>query len=539
MKNRLNFVFNAHLPFVRHPEYPKFLEEDWLFEAMNESYIPMLRMMYGLREDKVDFHLSFSISPSLVEMLKDKLLQQRFVSYMESSRELGMLEEQRTINDACILKTVRMYNASIAANMEFYEKECSSNILNAFNSLSNSGHLELITTAATHSFLPLFRNHPSAINAQIEIGLINHMKIFDKCSNGFWLPDCGYYPGLSKYLRKHSIKWTVLAPQAFALSNDKPLNGSYSPVMTEDGLCCFASDYSLVSEIMSSEGYPSNPVYREFYRDIGYDLPLDYIKPYIHEPEIRVFTGFKYWAITGNTAEKIPYDVSKATAKACEHADDFIAAIRKKSDDICSYLKTDPIFTLSFDAELFGHRWFEGIVWLENFIRKAAGQKDFEFVTPSMILQKKPKLQILEPAYSSSSPGGYSQELVDNTSNAWLLRYIYKSIERMTELADRFPLQKSLKQRFLNQAARETLLLMSSDWPTIIHNNTSSEYARKRIICHIQSLNLVYEDMCKNAVNTEWLVKAEKRDNIFADLDYNIFNSKHIDEPSLLFTTKF
>ena len=88
----------------------------------------------------------------------------------------------------------------------------------------------------------------------------------------------------------------------------------------------------------------------------------------------------------------------------------------------------------------------------------------------------------------------------------------------------RFPNQSSLKQRFLNQAAREIMLAMSSDWPFIIHNGTFVTYAESRIRDHLGNFNVVYENMCKNAVNTEWLVKAEKRNIVFPDIDYNIFN---------------
>ena len=59
MTNNLCFTLNAHLPFVRHPEYPKFLEEDWFYEAVNESYLPILRMFYRLRDEKVPFHMVF------------------------------------------------------------------------------------------------------------------------------------------------------------------------------------------------------------------------------------------------------------------------------------------------------------------------------------------------------------------------------------------------------------------------------------------------------------------------------------------------
>lgn len=539
-KDRINFIFNAHLPFVRHPEYPKFLEEDWLFEAMNESYLPMLRMMFSLRDEKVPFRLTFSLSPTLCSMLQDQLLMERFLNYMNEHLELGQKEIERLADEPEKLRLAKMYLDELSRNLAFFSGKCSNDILKAFDQLSNEGYLELITTTATHAFLPAFKDYPIAVNAQIETGMIEHLRTFEKMSDGFWLPECGYYPGLEETLSRHNIKWTTLSSQAFFLSQDEPKAGCYAPVKCPNGLYCFARDYNLTSLIWSSsEGYPCDADYREFYRDIGYDLPLDYIRPYIHEPDVRVFTGFKYWAVTGKTADKVVYDPDKALSKVDLHSSNFLYHIRSAGDLVEDSLPNDPIYTLSFDAELFGHWWFEGVRFLESVIRKVAADDSMVLTTPGECISLDEDVQTLRPAFSTWGDGGYSQVWVDSSTNAWAYRHVFKALERMTELAERFPDQKSLKQRSLSQAARETLLLMASDWPFIIHNHSSEEYARKRLTGHIQNLNLVYENMCRNAVNTEWLVKAERRDNLFPWLDYNVFNSRHLAEPSLIFTIDY
>ena len=539
-KNRLNFIFNAHLPFVRHPEYPKFLEEDWLYEAMNESYLPLLRMMYRLREQNIPFRLTFSLSPTLCAMLSDELLNSRFETYLDEHIELGDKEIERLSDDKATQQLAVHYRDEMLANKAFYTDECQKNILNAFNVLSNAGCLELITTTATHAYLPIYKDYPIAVNAQIETGVMEHNRNFDKMTDGFWLPECGFYPGLENLLRRHNISWVSLAAQALALSPDEPDRGSYCPVKCSNGLYCFVRDENLASLVWSAkEGYPVDPQYRDFYRDIGFDLPMDYIRPYVHEPEVRSFTGFKYCAVTGNTAEKVVYNPQKASEKVISHARNFLYNVESRTRSIEDILDLDPVYTVSFDAELFGHWWYEGVQWLEQIIRLVAENADFELISPADFIRERHIVQTLRPATSSWGDGGYSSVWVDSSTNAWLYRHIFKAIERMTELAERFPSQKSLKQRFLNQAARETLLLMASDWPFIIHNQTSSEYALKRIEGHIQNLNLVYDNMCKNAVNTEWLVKAEKRDNLFKHLDYNILNRAHMEEPSPIFTTDF
>ena len=539
-KSSINFIFNAHLPFVRHPEYPKFLEEDWLFEATNESYLPLLRMMYGLRAEGTGFRLTFSISPTLGAMLDDELLNTRFSAYLDERIELADKEISRLSRDKQRKALAVFYKDELLANRSFYGEVCQGRILNAFNTLSNEGCLELITTTATHAYLPVYKDYPIAVNAQIETGVLEHIRHFDKMPEGFWLPECGYYPGLEEMLRNHNIRWTSLGSQALVLSPDKCERGSYSPVKCPNGLYCFVRDVSLTSLVWSdTEGYPTDSVYRDFYRDIGFDLPFDYIKPYVHEPEVRSFTGFKYNAVTGRSADKDVYDRAKAAERVVSHAKNFLYNVRSRTENLNDLLDVDPVYTVSFDAELFGHWWYEGVSWLENIIRMVWEDDSLSLITPSDFIATKPEVQTLQPATSSWGEGGYSAVWVDSSSNAWLYRHIFKALERMTELAERFPEQKSLKQRFLNQAARETLLLMASDWPFIIHNQTSRDYAVQRLEGHIENLNLVYDNMCKNAVNTEWLVKAEKRDNLFRFIDYNIMNGKHLDEPSPIFTTDF
>ena len=540
MKSRLNFIFNTHMPFVRHPEYPKFLEEDWLYEVMNESYIPLLRMMYRLREDNVPFRLTFSLSPTLCSMLSDDLLNERFSAYLDQHIELGDKEVGRLADDPGRRALAVMYRDELVANRDFYTDVCKGRILSAFNELSNAGCIELITTAATHAYLPVFKDYPLATNAQIETGVLEHNRTFDRMTQGFWLPECGYYPGLEEYLTRHNIKWVSLASHALVLSPDKPEEGSYKPVRCPNGLYCFVRDERLASLVWSfSEGYPTDPDYRDFYRDIGFDLPMDYIRPYVHEPDVRSFTGYKYSAVTGKTAEKKVYDREKAAQKALSHASNFLYNVGCRTRNLADLLHDDPIYTVSFDTELFGHWWYEGVAWLEDLIRLIGADDTVDMLTPAEFIASRPEVQTIRPAQSSWGEGGYSAVWVDGATNAGYYRHIFKAIERMTELAERFPYQKSLKQRFLNQAVRETLLLMASDWPFIIHYQTSTEYAVKRLEGHIQNVNLVYDNMCKNAVNTEWLVKAEKRDNLFKGLDYNIMNRAHLDEPSPVYTAEF
>ncbi|HAF85203.1 MAG TPA: DUF1957 domain-containing protein, partial [Sphaerochaeta sp.] len=313
-KKSVAFILNLHLPYVRHLEYPRFLEEDWLFESMSESYLPMLRMFYKLRDEKIPYSLTVSISSTIMCMVTDESLQNRFNSYLERNRELGEKEVVRcATKQPEFLEMAVFYLEQLKQNLTDFNDLYRGNILEGFKSLEASGHLELITTAATHAFLPLYQEYPTAINAQVELAIQSFLTTFGHVPKGFWLPECGYYPGLEETLKYHGITWFQVASQSMLLSPDKVSYGDYRPIRCPNGVAAFPRDFQATSLVWSNtSGYPCDRTYREFYRDIGYDLPMEYIGKYIHEPEVRVFTGFKYWAITGNTDQKRPYDRSLA-----------------------------------------------------------------------------------------------------------------------------------------------------------------------------------------------------------------------------------
>lgn len=520
-------VLNAHLPYVRHLEYPRFLEEDWLYEAISETYLPLARMLARMAHEHYPVKLTISMSPTLTCMLADEPLQQRFISYLNMHRELGEKEVRRTETEQPeYAEMARWYLNRYQQNLDDFEA-CGHNILTLFRRLEEEGVVELITTCATHAYLPLYQEYPQAINAQIELGIQSHLNAFGHISRGFWLPECGYFPGLEQYLKSKGVSWFQTASQSMLLSPDKVEDGTFRPVRCPNGLVAFPRDYEATSLVWSNtSGYPCDPRYREFYRDIGYDLPMDYIGPYVEEDGNRIFTGFKYCAITGAGNEKRPYRLSEGRMLVKEHAANFLYNITNKNSRIARTIGMDPLSTLCFDCELFGHWWFEGIDWLEEVLRQGCrGENHVAFITPTQFLESNPDLETARPAFSSWGQGGFSSTWLDG-SNAWVYRHIHQSLERMGELAERFPDQISLKRRFLNQAAREVLLAMDSDWPFIMYHRTGGAYAQKRLEEHLQNFNVVYSNMCKNAVNTEWLVKAEKKDVIFKDIDYNIFAPK-------------
>ncbi len=525
--NTINLILHAHQPYVRHLEYEKFLEEDWLYEALNETYLPLLRMLSRLVEDRVNFKLTLCFSPTLCTMLSDSALQDRFVGYMNRHIELGEKEVKRTENEDRDCHRIAMhYLDETKRNLSVYEA-FSRNILSGFKKFSDMGFVELIASAATHAYLPLYKDYPSAVNAEVSVGIKTHREIFGENPKGFWLPEAGYYPGLDEILLKNGIEWTQCASQTVITSPDKSLYGGYRPILLPSGLYAFAGDWSLSSLIWSNKtGYPCDSDYREFYRDIGYYLPMEYVGPYMHEPSIRVFTGYKYFAITSKGEDKAFYSIDKAEEKVRLHVENFLYNIRKKGTLLDASNISDHIFNLPFDAELFGHRWYEGISFLELLIREInKDSSTYRMEVPSSLIghegDRYDRIRLNE---SSLGSHGGSDNWLDS-SNCDIYPHLLKAVERMQELRERFPNQGTLKRRFLNQALRELLLAMASDWPSIIHDNTSVSYARKRIEGHISSFNVVHSSMCRNTVNTEWLINSEKRNAIFPNIDYNDFSA--------------
>ena len=529
MNAYLGFVLHAHLPFVRHPEYDKFLEENWLYEAISETYLPFLRMCNRLKADSVPFRLTVSISPTLSAMLSDELLQDRYIRHLELLIELGEKEIIRTQNSPEFHPLAKMYKEFFEKNLKEFTELYHKNILWGFKNLEKEGYLEIITTSATHAFLPLYQAYPEALEAQIQTAVLDHSRKFGKKPQGFWLPEFGYYPGIEEVLRKNNIEYFFTAAHGILFANQKTPYGVYAPLTLPNGLHAFGRDYPTSDAVWSADrGYPSDGDYREFYRDVGYDESLEYVRPYIHEPEVRVCTGYKYYAITGSTDKKRPYDPEKANAKVKEHAENFVYNRKKQLKKFEGLMDRPPYIIAPFDAELFGHWWFEGIQWLEQVIRQVHKCESISLKTAQDYQKKYKAAQHGRPSFSSWGNEGYADVWLDG-KNDWIYRHIHKAIERMSELVARYPDVNGLKHRTLNQAAREVMLAMASDWPFIMKTGTTVPYAERRVKEHLYNFNYIYERLCRNTVDTEWLTSIEKKNNLFPDIDYKIFskNSPH------------
>lgn len=526
-KSCFSLVLNAHLPFVRRPEYPDYLEERWLFEAVSECYLPMLRAFRRLEADSVPFKLALSFSPTLQAMLTDPLLQDRYLAYTDKQSDFARREIERcgasSPEGRLASMYASLYESDRADFLDLYQK----NILRGFDYFHKKGMVELLTTTGTHAFMPLYSEYPESEAAQVETAIISHRKNFGKSPQGFWLPHLGYYPGLENVLKSYNLSYAILDPRALIFGDPVPFSGCFAPVRTPCGFYAFARDAESVSALYDGkEGYPSAPAYRDFYRDVGYDLPAELVADFMPDGKTRVPTGFKYRAIGMDGAEKRIYDAEKARAQAVEHACNFVYNRRLCLKRAQECMEVPAMAIAAFDAELLGHWWFEGVDWLEAVLREFAADGDGpRCVTPSEYLEKAAGVQESQPAFSSWAESGYCEPWLEK-SNAWLCRHIYKAACRMVELADRFPNESGLKERALNQAAREILLMQNSDWPYLMRTPGSEPFAKAQMEDAIGNFSKIYDMLSRNAINTEWLTRLEKRNNLFPFINYRMFRRK-------------
>ncbi len=523
----LSIILHAHLPYVRHPEHDSFFEENWLFEAMTECYLPLIRVLDRLQEDNVDYRLTLSLSPTLISMLSDDLLQARYLKYLQSRLELAEKEIIRTQKQPEYQKLARLYRRFFRTSIATYRERYRGNLLAAFKKHQASGKLELITTAATHGFLPLLNVSETAVRNQINTGVATFKAAIGSAPTGFWLPECGYYPGLETALADAGIKYFFVESHGILDASAKPRYGVYAPIACSNGVAAFARDPESSRQVWSAEeGYPGDFDYREYYSDIGFERDLDYIAPYILDGLTRINTGIKYHRVTGGDQPKDIYNPRRARAKALMHARDFISKRQGQIERLSATMDAPPIIVAPYDAELFGHWWFEGTHWLECVLRLASeNTQGVQLTHCGEYLRQQGAPQVATLAASTWGDQGYSSYWI-NEKNDWIYPLLHKAEQEMEKLAQdvqRLTLTP-LQTRALNQAARSILLAQASDWPFILKSGTTIDYANKRITDHLARFNYLHDSFRKNRINERYLTALEIMDNIFPDIDFSDYN---------------
>lgn len=525
-----SLILHAHLPFVRHPEYPEFLEEDWLYEAITEVYLPLIFIFQNQIAAGAKPRLAMNVSPPLCEMLADPLLQERYTRHLENLLALARKEFDRVQLEAPeFIDVVRMYVENLSASLELWNNRYRRDLISAFRELQEAGVLEIITCCATHGFLPLISTH-EARRAQIEIAVNNYKKHFGRRPRGIWLAECAYEPGVEHLLKEYGIEYFIGDSHALLYGDPRPRFGVHAPVMLPNGVAVFARDVETSQQVWSAEvGYPGDPYYREFYRDVGWDLPIDYLKPHLHADGNRRHLGLKYFRIGERGIpqhDKPAYNPAIAREKAAMHAFDFISKRKVQARELnAAFGGHTPLVCSPYDAELYGHWWFEGPMFIDFLFRQLYyDQDEITPIAPGDFLDAKIPIQIQQPTASSWGENGYYKVWL-NEGISWMYPYQHDAELRMTTLANRFENPNEVEYRILNQLARELLLAQSSDWAFQIYQGTTVQYSSRRFQSHIHRFNLLAGMLETGSVDLPMLDEIESRDTIFQEIDYRCYKS--------------
>jgi len=531
MPGSIAIVLHAHLPWVRSPEHPRSLEERWLYEALWESYLPLVAMFERLVNDGVVAPITVSVSPTLAAMLGDSLLRQRFVAHLDRLEELVAREIVRTHGLSDVAKVVAHYREHLRAARATWDR-LGGDVLGALVKLEKAGAIELLTTCATHAYLPALT--PTSQRAQIELGLRAFEALAGHRPRGLWLPECSYDPSLSKHLVRSNVTYTVLDAHGLDLAIPRPPAGIFEPILSSSGVAFFGRDPWASRDVWSRElGYPGHPDYRDFYRDIGFDLNESDLAGEVGPNGTRLMTGLKYYRVTGVGVDKQVWNPEQAAERAKEHAEHFVQA-RAKALGERGEAAERSIVVAPFDAELFGHWWFEGPIFLEYVLRQLDASKVGTVVGASTLggyLTRHAEFVVAEPMASSWGEGGFGEAWLGRAletqteadmSPAHLIRHTRHAERTVRNVVAMRGHVGGIAGQAIDQAIVELLLLEASDWGFMLRRGDMARYATGRVRAHASRV----ERLCRfadrgwiSAEDERWILRLREHNPFLAQLE--------------------
>lgn len=539
-------VLHSHIPYVlNHGTWPHGM--DWLYEAAAESYLPLLEVFLRLEKEGLRAGLTINLTPVLVEQLKSQRFRQGFIDYLTMKLEAAVndyLYFQQT-GEKALLQLSLFWRNWYEKIFRLFVDEFHSDLVASFSHFQEQGSIEIITSAATHGYLPLLSRDES-VEHQVKQGKFVYKKHFGRNPAGFWLPECAYRPGYSwkpplgqetPYPRKgvdeilgqenisyffvdsHLLKGGeakgVYLEKFPALRylweryKEKAKNQQVRPEDLYQPYLAYPSQVSFLArdEISGQQvwsranGYPGDGNYLEFHKK--------------HFPG-----GLRYWKITSSTsdlADKLPYDYSAAAERIEEHAKHFVWLLHQTLQ-----AREQGVVASLYDTELFGHWWFEGPEWLYRVIKKlSAEDSQIKPATVSDCLEAIPATMIVALPEGSWGEGGFHWIWL-NEETSWIWAKIYELEKKcLPYLRDKSRLGK-INPRLLKLFCQEKFLLESSDWPFLISTMTARDYAEARASQHFERAIKILQLMEKNTSLSRqeefFLDKIETEDSIFEEI---------------------
>jgi 1,4-alpha-glucan branching enzyme len=501
-------VLHAHLPYV-HSSEPGSLEEDWYFQALLECYIPLLETLEAAAADPAQSpRLSLGLSPTLLSLLSSGELSRRFGPWLTVRLEL-LQQAPRSHGAATTALTERLEHTAAIW------QSCNGDLLPRFRLLQQAGVLDLLTCAATHGYLPLLRDCPEAVRAQLLTAVREHERLLGARPQGIWLPECAYYEGLDRLLVGCGLRYAILDAHGLLHGLPRPRYGVYAPICTPASMAFFARDSESTLPVWSArEGYPGDASYREFHRDLGWDLPPDELSQ--RGIDCPRPLGLKLHRVSGRQCpldQKQAYDPAAALAAVRRDAAHYLEGRSQHLQALGTAMERRPLLVAPFDAELFGHWWFEGPQFLGELFRQAPAA-GVGLVTLRESLSRGDALQLCQPSPSSWGQGGYHHYWL-NESNAWVIPEWHRASRAMVARVAK-GVGSAEARNLLHQAARELLLSQSSDWSFILRAGTTTELARERIQRHLTRFWRLLEAIdTNNPPPADWLEAVAREDGLF------------------------
>jgi len=558
----LTFTLHAHLPYVvNHGTWPHGLE--WLHEAAAETYLPLLRMMANLERDGLALKCNLNISPILLEQLAHPVFRAEFPRYVER-KILAAREDEAFFTqagDAHFAHTARYWQQFFQSALDDFAK-FDGDIVKGFRHFHETGQIEIITCGATHGYMPLLGTDES-VRAQVRTAVATHKKHIGSHPRGIWAPECGYRP---------AGNWEFPVTPAGAIEPWKSFDRiGVEQALSESGIDYFFVDTHLVEE---SERIPSpyellngkvprdaktesmthsnhRSLYQPYYVDGPYDkryattifprdprtgvqvwsgdsgYPGDSL--YLDFHKKRWPGGHRYWQVTGSKidiGQKTPYYPYEAAERVKSHADHFVHLVYEALKDGLND-EIPPILTSPFDAELFGHWWYEGVLWLEAVARVIAREEiPLALITCGEYLDKYPRAGFIAMHEGSWGAEGTNQVWM-NPDTSWTYTHIYPAEAFTRDVATEGKWKDGgLGERIMKQLCRELLLLESSDWQFLITTGAARDYAETRFLTHndqFQEVANVWKSFAATGAisdaEEQRLAAIELRDSVFAEID--------------------
>jgi 1,4-alpha-glucan branching enzyme len=554
-----SLVLHTHLPYCRRAgRWPH--GEEWLHEALAETYIPLLNALYDLWEQGTPVKLTINLTPILVEQLADADVKANLETFVE--REMQAARE----DIARFAEAGETHLHALASfYLEFYEHIKASfvqrfgrDVVGAFRRLQDAGYVEIITCAATHGYLPLL-SRDSSIYGQLKTAVSSYERHFGRPPNAIWLPECAYRPakqdqegewrpGLEEFLAGLGLccffveTKTILGSRALATeSQDLPLGpygeaekryrvamgqGSvsagttYAPYfvagrdgnLTEPPVAVIGRNERTGMQVWAAAwGYPGDPAYREF-----------------HRKDDR--SGLQYWRVTAPNVDlgaKGLYDPRRAADKVAQHAQHFAQLVAELLLEHHARTGEVGLISSNYDTELFGHWWFEGIDWIKQMLATLAANETVDLTTARDFLAQHPPRESMALTEGSWGAGG-THWTWDNPETHWMWEPIHRAERQMEALVAQYPQAGPDAMAALNQAARELLLLESSDWPFLVTTGQAGEYATRRFRSHIERFERLATLLRQGDVAEAQALAKElyQLDKVFPDIDYRWFAAR-------------